>query len=148
MSGYTLRTVRIAAVAEAIGSAGGPDEALGVLRAVFATLDADREHFVILALDAKNAVRGFKTCATGGQSMSCIDPKTLFRDALALGAAALIVAHNHPSGDPAPSPEDKATTKQLCEGGALLGMPIRDHIVLGDGGRYFSFRREGLMPSY
>lgn len=145
MSGYTLRTVRISAVAESIGSAGGPDEAISVLRAVFATLDGDREHFVVLALDAKNAVRGFKTCATGGQSASCIDPKTIFRDALALGAAALIVAHNHPSGDPAPSPEDRAITSRLSSGGELLGIPIRDHIVLGDAGRWFSFRREGLI---
>jgi len=145
MARYTLRTVRIGSVAESIGAAGGPDEAVAVLRAVFATLDADREHFVILALDAKNAARGYKACATGGMSAGCIDPKTIFRDALALGAYALVVAHNHPSGDPMPSTEDKATTRRLCEGGVLLGMPIRDHIVLGDAGRYFSFRREGLM---
>lgn len=142
---YTLKTVRIPRVSEAIGSAGDPDEAVSLLRAVFATLDGDREHFVILALDAKNAARGFKAVATGGMSAGCVDPRTVFRDALALGAFALIVAHNHPSGDPMPSAEDKAVTKRLCEGGALLGVPIRDHIVLGDAGRYFSFRREGLM---
>ncbi len=145
---YTLKTVRIPRVSEAIGSAGDPDEAVSLLRAVFATLDGDREHFVVLALDAKNAARGFKAVATGGMSTSSVDPKTIFRDALALGAYALIVAHNHPSGDPMPSPEDKAVTRRLCEGGQILGMPIRDHIVLGDAGRHFSFRREGLMPMF
>lgn len=146
MTPYTLKTVRIGRVAESIGSAGDPSEAVTILRAIFATLDEDREHFVILALDARNAARGFKACATGGMSAGCIDPKTIFRDALALGAFALVVAHNHPSGDPAPSPEDRAVTKRLHDGGEMLALPIRDHIVLGDGGRYFSFRREGLMP--
>lgn len=145
MKNYTLKTVRISQVAESIGSVGDPNEAVALLRAVFATLDEDREHFVILALDAKNTARGFKAVATGGMSAGCVDPKTVFRDALALGAYALVVAHNHPSGDPMPSPEDKAVTKRLCEGGQLLGMPVRDHIVLGDAGRFFSFRREGLM---
>ena len=121
-----------------------PETAVLFLRAVFATLDADREHFVILALGPKNDPRGFKVVSTGGTSHSTIDPKNLWRDALALGAAQLILAHNHPGGDPEPSPDDVATTTRIVAGGATLGISVNDHIILA-GEKWLSFLRRGLM---
>lgn len=125
-------------------SAPDPESAIPILRAIFENLDADREHFVILALDAKNTARGFKATATGGSSHSVVDPRTVYRDALALGANALILAHNHPSGDPEPSPDDVTTTRRLVDAGKILGVPVRDHLILA-GTRYVSLMRRGLM---
>jgi DNA repair protein RadC len=62
-----------------------------------------------------------------------VDPRTLLRDALLLDAAAIILCHNHPSGDPEPSKDDAALTRQLSLGGQILGIKIHDHIILGDG---------------
>jgi RadC-like JAB domain-containing protein len=98
-SPYRIRTHSIRLrLAEPLGTASSPREAVTILRGIFATLDADREHFVILALDAQNHVVGFKAVATGGVTSANVDAKTLFRDALLLGAVSLILVHNHPSG--------------------------------------------------
>lgn len=124
-----------------------PESAIPILRGIFETLDADREHFVILACDAKNRMRGFKVVSTGSTSRSVVDPKNVFRDALALGAFRLLLAHNHPSGDPEPSPDDVATTRRLVSGGSLLGIPVTDHIILGDGERWVSLLRRGCLDT-
>lgn len=120
--------------------------AVPILRAIFETIDADREHLVILALDTRNNARGFKIVATGAMDASQVDPRTIFRDALALGAAGFILAHNHPSGDPAPSQEDRAVTSRIAYGAALLGMPLLDHIIIG-AGRHYSFGENFGLPA-
>jgi len=74
-----------------------------------------------------------------------VHAREVFRAAIAGGAAAIIVAHNHPSGDPAPSADDCTLTRRLSEGGELLGIPVLDHVVLGRDGRYSSFRELGLL---
>ncbi len=76
---------------------------------------------------------------------SLVHPREVFRLAIIHGAAGLIVAHNHPSGDPAPSADDKAVTAQLVEAGRLLDIPIYDHVIIGDDGRFFSFAEAGLI---
>jgi DNA repair protein RadC len=145
-SPYRIRTHSIRLrVAEPLGTASSPLEAVTILRAIFATLDADREHFVILALDAQNHVLGFKVVATGGATSTNVDAKTLFRDALLLGAVSLILAHNHPSGDPRPSRDDIALTRKLVDGGKLLDIVVRDHIVVGAGSAYVSLQERGLI---
>jgi len=144
---YRLRTVRVGVVREPAPRrlyANGPAEAVAILRPLYAELDGDREHFSILVLNAQNAVVGFKAVSTGGTAATTVDAKNLFRDALLLGASSLILAHSHPSGDPTPSREDVRLTRQLVEGGRLLDMPIRDHIVLGDGD-FVSFAEKGLL---
>jgi DNA repair protein RadC len=99
---YRLRTVTLKLGEPPAAKIGSPENALAFLRPIYADLDGDREHFVFLALDTQNGVRGYKVVATGGQAASVVDAKTLFRDALLLGAAAIVIAHNHPSGDPTP----------------------------------------------
>jgi len=75
-----------------------------------------------------------------------VDPKLVFKTALDLGAAAMILVHNHPSGDPNPSPEDRAVTSKLASGARFLDMLILDHLIIGFG-KYFSMADEGIMPN-
>jgi DNA repair protein RadC len=98
----------------------------------------DREHFVVLHLDGKNRVIAKETVSIGSLNQSIVHPREVFKVAVHNGSAAIICAHNHPTGDPKPSIEDKTVTKRLAEVGAFLGIPILDHIIIGDG-RYYSF---------
>lgn len=113
-------------------------------RAIFAGLDADKEHFVMLALNNKNRVIGFKVVSTGSLTASIVHPREVFRAAIFLDAVSIIVVHNHPSGDPAPSREDIDITARLKAGAELLGLRLFDHVVLGDG-RFFSFNDRGML---
>ena len=106
--------------------------------------DERREHFVVLLLDTRNGVMRHKTVSVGDLSSSIVHPREVFTEAIRHGAASLIVAHNHPSGDPVPSPEDAAVTRRLAEAGELLGIELLDHIVLGDG-RFVSLKERGLF---
>ena len=92
-----------------------------------------QEEVVVLSLTAKHAIIRHDVVAVG--SVSSADPTVadLFRPAIRCGAEAMIVAHNHPSGDPAPSPEDVAFTRRLREAGTLLGIDVVDHLVVGAG---------------
>jgi DNA repair protein RadC len=103
-----------------------------------------REHFVALLLDTKNGVLRTKTVSIGDLSSSIVTPREVFKEAIRHSAASLIVAHNHPSGDPTPSPDDAAVTRRLQEAGELLGIELLDHIVLGDQ-RFVSLKEKGMM---
>ena len=105
----------------------------------------DREQFVVLALDAKHKVIGLNIVSIGSLVSSIVHPREVFKSVILLNAAAVIVAHNHPSGDCSPSPEDHALTKRLREGGELLGIPILDHLILSDDGTFVSFADRGLL---
>ena len=105
-----------------------------------------REHFVGLYLDACRRVLFRETISVGTLTASLVHPREVFAPAMTRGAAALIVAHNHPSGDPAPSREDRETTRRLQEAGRILGIPVLDHVVVASRG-YFSFRERGLMDA-
>ncbi|CAN5597409.1 DNA repair protein RadC [soil metagenome] len=91
-----------------------------------------QEHFFAVYLDAKNKVLRHTTVHIGTLTMSVVGAREVFRHAVREGASALIVAHNHPSGDPEPSPEDIHVTKHLAEAGKLLDIPLLDHVILGD----------------
>lgn len=106
--------------------------------------DEKREHFVALLLDTKNGVLRQKTVSIGDLSSSIVHPREVFLEAIRHSAASMIVAHNHPSGDPTPSPEDAAVTRRLQEAGELLGIELLDHIVIGDN-RFVSLKEKGLM---
>lgn len=105
-----------------------------------------QEHFVVVLLDTKNKVRGIQTVHIGGLSSSIVEPKSVFRAAIAGGnVASILIGHNHPSGDTTPSMEDIAVTKRLVEGGELLGIQVLDHVIVGEDGAYMSFREKGLI---
>ena len=104
----------------------------------------DREHFLTLLLDRKNLVIGIHTVAVGSLSSTIVHPREVFKAAILANAAAIICSHNHPSGDPTPSPEDKTMTTRLVEAGKLLGIQVLDHIVIGDNTSY-SFADDGTL---
>ncbi len=75
-----------------------------------------------------------------------LHPREVFKAAVVANAASVVIAHNHPSGDPTPSPEDHAMTRRLCRAGELLGICVQDHVIVGHG-RVYSFRTEGDRPT-
>lgn len=107
--------------------------------------DSAREHFVGVYLDSRHAVLGFHEVSVGTADQCLVHPREVFLPAVHLSAVAIVVAHNHPSGDPNPSPEDRALTERLKHAGELLGIEVLDHIVVGDG-KYYSFAEGAVMP--
>ncbi|NGZ77522.1 RadC family protein [Saccharibacillus alkalitolerans] len=103
-----------------------------------------KEHFVCLFLNTKNHIIGQETLSVGSLNASIVHPREVFRAAIKWSSASIVCAHNHPSGDPAPSPEDIALTKRLAEAGRIVGIDVLDHIVVGDD-TYVSLKEQGLM---
>jgi DNA repair protein RadC len=111
--------------------------------------DTDREHFLVAMLDQKNKVIGINVVSTGSLTASVVHPREVYKPAILSNAAAIICGHNHPSGAPQPSPEDRALTVRLVQGGKLLGISVLDHVIIGDGTEtYFSFADEGVCSGY
>ena len=106
---------------------------------------ADREHFVVLLLDTQNQIIGIHTVTVGTLDASLVHPREVFKPAILANASSVLLAHNHPSGDPTPSAEDRSITRQLRSAGELIGIDVLDHVVVGDGSRYVSFSEAGLM---
>ena len=106
--------------------------------------DKKREFFKIIFLDSKNQVIAAKTISEGTLTASSVYPREVIQAALSHAAAALIFAHNHPSGDPQPSADDVAVTRQLVFAGRIMGMVVHEHIIIGDN-RYFSFADQGYI---
>jgi DNA repair protein RadC len=104
----------------------------------------DREHFQVMTLNTKNQVLGIKTAFIGSLNSSIVHPREIFKEAIKRSAAALILVHNHPSGDPSPSPEDLDVTRRLQEAGRLLGIEILDHVIIGDR-KFYSLKQQGKM---
>jgi DNA repair protein RadC len=105
--------------------------------------DLPQEEFRVLLLNTQHAVMREITITRGTVDASIVHPREVFRSAIIENAAAMVLVHNHPSGDPAPSPPDKAITRQLAEVGRMIGIPVLDHIVIGDA-CYVSFIEAGL----
>jgi DNA repair protein RadC len=103
----------------------------------------EQEHFQVLYLDTRNRLLGSETVYVGSLNASHIRVGEIFRDAVKRNCAAVIVAHNHPSGDPTPSPEDVEVTRQLVAAGELLDIEVLDHLVIGQQ-RFVSLRERGL----
>ena len=106
--------------------------------------DRKRECFVAIYLDAKNRVIADEILFTGTVTASAVYPREVVAAALAHTAAAVIFAHNHPSGDPAPSPDDMAITRRLAQACGLMGITVHEHLIIGAEG-YFSFADHGHM---
>ena len=107
--------------------------------------ESEVELFVVVMLNAQNRAISYQEVTRGILNSSLVHPREVFRLSILYGAAGIIVAHNHPSGNPAPSADDKAITKQLVEAGALLDIPVHDHVIAGSGGCYFSFAEAGIL---
>ncbi|MBO8137256.1 MAG: DNA repair protein RadC [Desulfotomaculum sp.] len=119
-----------------------PDDAAALVMENMRYLD--REHFCILLLNTKNQVLAVETISVGTLNSSLVHPRELFKVAVKRSAAALILLHNHPSGDPTPSREDINITKRIIESGKILGISVLDHLVIGDN-KYTSLKAEGLI---
>lgn len=120
----------------------GRDVALVVRESVRGTR---RETFFALLLDARHRVLSLRVVSTGSLESTTVHPREVFSPAVREGAAAVVVAHNHPSGDPTPSREDRLVTDRLQEAGQLLGIELLDHVVVGED-RCFSFAEEAFVP--
>jgi len=105
---------------------------------------ADKEHFMIIMLNTKHRVIAKKVISIGHLQASLVHPREMFKEAIRRSSAAVILVHNHPSGDLTPSRDDIATTERLREVGDMLGIDVLDHIIVGDN-RYLSFREQGLL---
>ena len=104
----------------------------------------DREYFKLILLNNKNHVLSIETITIGILNSSVVHPREAFKVAIKKSAAAIILLHNHPSGDPTPSREDLEVTKRLEEAGKIIGIDVIDHVIIGDG-RFVSFKAKGLL---
>jgi DNA repair protein RadC len=120
-----------------------PDGAAALFRGYF--FGADRERFAVAMLDTKHRFIGIHPVSEGSLSASLVHPREVFTAPILRKAAALLLGHNHPSGDPTPSPEDRELTLRLVQCGELLGIRILDHLIIGEGTRFVSFQREHLL---
>jgi len=119
-----------------------PEDAAAYLMTDMASLN--QEHFVVLFLNVKNEVLHKQTIFIGSLNSSIVHPREIFREAVKRSAASIIVAHNHPSGNPSPSPEDIEVTKRLIEAGSIMGIEVLDHVIIGDH-QFLSLKEKGYM---
>lgn len=106
--------------------------------------DRERERFLTLCLNTRNELIREVVVSVGSLNASIVHPREVFKPALACSAAGLVIAHNHPSGDPAPSREDREVTRAISEAGRILDVPLHDHVIIG-ADSYFSFKDSGLL---
>jgi DNA repair protein RadC len=145
---YTIPGFRIALVREPgvklaeRPSLKTPAEAARVLAEYIG--ERDREVFVVALLTIRHRLIGTHTVSVGCLASSLVHPREVMKPAILASAAALVLAHNHPSGDPEPSAEDVALTRRLVAAGQLLGIEVLDHVVLGEAGRFVSLRERGV----
>ncbi len=141
---YSVRLVRDGSVKAETKLADSPERVAAIVRAYWGEGELDREHLVCLMINARSQVIGINTVSIGTLQASLVHPRCLFKPALILGAAAVVVVHNHPSGDCSPSSDDRDTTRRLVRAGGILGVPVLDHVVIG-ADSFFSFREHGLL---
>ncbi|CAN5831256.1 MAG: DNA repair protein RadC [Gemmatimonadetes bacterium] len=106
--------------------------------------DLPHEEFHVLLLNTQNEILRDLQITRGTLDASLVHPREVFRPAVVQSAAAVVLVHNHPSGDPSPSAEDRAVTRQLREAGKVVGIDVLDHVIIGEG-RYASFVEAGLL---
>ena len=119
-----------------------PQDVANLLQAEMALLE--QEHLKVLLLNTRNQVLSTVEVYVGNVNSSIVRPSEVFRPAVRDNAPSIIAVHNHPSGDPTPSPEDVAITRELVSAGKLLGIDLLDHLVIGSGGRYVSLNERRL----
>ncbi len=102
--------------------------------------DQTVEVFGAMLLDTRNRPLGWHEASRGTLNASMVHPREVFRPAIHLGACSIVIAHNHPSGDPNPSAQDDSVTRRIIEAGKIIGIPCIDHVIIGEGERYYSYR--------
>jgi DNA repair protein RadC len=127
---------------ESFDVARSPERAAQLIRRVLP--DNVREHFVALLVDSRTQVVGYYVAATGTGSSCPVGVREIFQAAVVAGAQALVVGHNHPTGNPEPSSDDRAVTQRLRLAGELLGIPILDHLIVGTE-TFFSLHEHGEL---
>lgn len=130
---YSGRQSTLPIVPEKISS---PEEIADFIRTVLP--DDTQEHFIALNLSSSNAIESYTVATTGLLNSSVVHPREVFKTAILTNAATIIIAHNHPSGNVKPSPEDIAVTKRLKQSGDLLGITLVDHVIVTEN-KYYSF---------
>jgi DNA repair protein RadC len=101
----------------------------------------DKEHVWVICLNTRNVVIKIELVSLGTTNQSLVHPREVYRRAISINACSIVLVHNHPSGDVEASQEDISVTVRIVEGGSLLGIPLRDHVIIADSG-YYSFKEE------
>ena len=122
-----------------------PSKARDILEEVFELSELAEEVFILMCLDTKNKVTGLFKVSQGSLNASIVHPREVFKRALMQNSNAVVLAHNHPSGDVTPSGEDISVTRRLQEAGDILDIKVLDHLIIGAGGRYKSFKEDGII---
>lgn len=120
----------------------GPEDAAHFAMPYFR--QEQKEHFAILMLNTKNHILGLQDVSIGSLTASIVHPREVFETAILHHSAAIILLHNHPSGDPTPSKEDISVTQRIEKASKVMDIPVLDHIILG-GGRYVSMKKDGIL---
>lgn len=126
-------------------SINNPREVAEMLQKVTGMQDAPEEQFWMICMDTKNKIVGLHLVSQGTLNSALVHPREVFKRALLNNASSIVLAHNHPSGNPQPSQQDVDLTNRLVQVGDLVGITIMDHIILGDAGRYLSLKEKNMM---
>ena len=110
-----------------------------------AWFDPEKEAFVTVNLSTRNHVKSWNLCTLGTLDSTTVHAREVFRAAIMVSAAAIVLMHHHPSGNPMPSAEDLNITRQLIQAGNIIDIPVMDHVVIGTGGSFTSIREAGLV---
>lgn len=137
-----LQMVKEARTLYGMNQLSSPENAVETVKPMYEL--CDREVFTVLSVDTKCSPLAAEIVAIGGVDACIIDPRTIYKHALLNNAVGIICFHNHPSGKPEPSHEDKSVTEQLYQAGKLLGVHLIDHIIIGED-TFFSFQQHELL---
>lgn len=121
-----------------------PNDIFNIVQNVIRGNEYAEENLWLITLDTKNNITGIFTVSTGSLNSSIVHPREVFKRAVLQNAASIIICHNHPSGDPAPSQEDINITKRIYDAGKILGIELFDHIIIGDN-KYTSLKEKGVF---
>jgi len=127
---------------------GRPEDIASIFRSILQAEcpeDRDKEHLWIAGLTSKNTVKYIELVSLGILDASLVHPREVFRLAITEAVASIILCHNHPSGDPYPSEQDRQMTRKLKEGGRILGIEVLDHLIITTSGKYISLEEDGLI---
>jgi DNA repair protein RadC len=136
----SIKLVREGSVLYKDRTVSSPTEAYNLVKTLLE--DLDRENFIVVSLNTKNEPTQIEFTSKGNLNSSIVAPREVFKSAILSSAASILIAHNHPSGNPTPSKEDLEVTKRLKDCGNLLGIEVLDHIIVGDG-KYVSLKEKG-----
>lgn len=139
---YTLKRQKVMTFEEG-GRVASPDSVVEILKKVGVD-EEEQEHLVSIVVDAKNQIRGYTTVAIGTVDKVIAHAREIFRNAIINGGCGIILAHNHPSGDPMPSALDIQLTCKVKQAGEIIDIRLLDHVIIGDF-NYFSFLEENIL---